>query len=124
MTDEVKKAKKEEELVKVRIIARGEKMALVELTEEGAPKRISIPIKELKDDMVAPSALARGVLYGIPFETLDFPKITAKDIARVMHNYNLWTPDDFRRRPKEVQSAFSELYGETLRTIYTYIKDK
>lgn len=122
MSDEEKKA--EEKLVAVKIVARGEKMAIVEVQEKGVPKRISIPLKEIKDYKVAPSVLAKGVLYGIPYETLDYPKLSAETIGAIMRNYNLWTPADIRTHPKEVQAAFSEICSGYLTTIFNYIKDK
>lgn len=115
---------KKEEFIYVRTIKAGEKMCLVEYFENGQPKRTTIPIKNIKDGKTIHNTLKKGTPYGIPFEELNFPQLTAQDIGNIFRNHGLWTPDDFRLKPQEVNSALMSLAGKFHKSILTYIKNK
>ena len=124
--DEEKKTEPKElpKLEPVKIILRGEKMSLVEYVDGNTLHRVSIPNKDIKEDFVETHVLHKGIPYGIPYDTLDFPQVSAQDIGNVFKNHGIWTPNDFRTKPKEITSALMTIAGKFYSVLLTYIKDK
>jgi hypothetical protein len=108
----------------IKIITKGDKMSLVEYMDGSTLHRVSIQNKDIKDGFVATNVLHKGIPYGIPYETLDFPHLSAQDIGDVFKNHGIWIASDFRNKPKEVTSALMTIAGKFYSVLLAYIKNK
>lgn len=115
------KTESKEMMYKVKVIATGEKMSLVEYHEAEEPIRVSIPTKEIKDGEVKGSILYKGQAYGLAFEEIPFHVPTLKEIAIALHNHDVWTEEDVYTKPLQVRAAFTHVEGPLLVALMDYL---
>lgn len=120
----ISKEEPKEQFIPVKIITRGEKMSLVETFTDGVPSRFTIPTKDIKENQITLSVSKKGIPFGIPYETLDFPKLSAQDISNIFKHHGFWTPEDFRTKPMEVQSVLIAIAGKYYSVLLDYIRNK
>jgi hypothetical protein len=107
--------------VNVRVVATKGESALVEwqegddLTLPGQAlsglKRAYIPADKVTDGQACSDVLAAGIPYGVAFEDVLVPSVTATRIAQELRRRGLWTKEDVLTRPGEVLSALQAAYG-------------
>lgn len=112
------------DLVKVKVIRQNNEMSLVEFVDNGILKRVSLSSKKINDEQVSKSLLDKSIPYGIPFEELKFPQLSALDIGNEFRKQGLWTPDSIRNSPPEVHAALMSIAGKYYSVLLEYIKNK
>ena len=89
---------------------------LVEWVEDGKPKRGIIPLDEYNfvKRTVAKDTLAAAIPYGVPWEDLEVPEITAEDFANSLRRAGIWSVDDLRTNPNRAVAALQAAYRISL----------
>lgn len=123
MDEDTKAPEKAPKEIRIRVVVTGQNNSIVEPIDLPL-ERISVRNKDIKDWLISESVFERGIRYGIPFETLDFPQPTAQEIGQIFRSHGIWTPEDIRTKPAEVTSALQALAGKYYRVLLEYIKNK
>lgn len=108
---EVKEEKlKRRKLVKVRVIQRKGKSALVEWVVGDDKQRAFVPATEIDKGKCDAEVIKAGMPYGVPWEQLvDLSGITAEAVGKAMRKRNLWTATDIEQNMSGVSKAIAAL---------------
>lgn len=115
---------KNEPVIRVKIIQQEGEWALVE--EISTLKRMSVPVEKIEvllHGMAVPqSVFDEGMSYGVAWETIKLPKVTAESIAFEMRRHGLQTATDVRKQPGQVIAALRAAYGPVIAEIFDFSK--
>lgn len=107
-------------LIPVTVIAKTGKGAVVQWLEKNDLKRVTIPRNKLEGDKVDAEILKAGVPYGLPWEELLLPEVTAKDLAKELRRHNVWTATDAQLNAVQVRAAVQSVYKQTVLAIVEF----
>lgn len=108
---EKKKAKKVK-LVAVSVIVATGETALVEWADKaGLLRRAYVPASEVQGDQVSSDTLDAGIRYGVDFEEILKPQVTAIRVAQELRRRGIWTAADVFEQPNVVIAALQAAYG-------------
>jgi hypothetical protein len=116
--------KKEPVLVPVRIIINDGVSALVEYSGKNAPIRATVSAKNIIGNKVRDTVLDKAVKHGIDWTELNYPKISPEEIHRQLRNHGIWTAQDARLKPGQVNAAMIQATASLVSTIFEFIKNK
>jgi len=109
-------------MTKAKVVRRKGKASLVE-TEDG--EMLIVPAEPIDTatagDMVdmSPEMLDQAIPYGVPFASmLNTITIHPHEIEEALHNYGIWTMEDFDGRSDSVHQALQSVIGITYHKIY------
>lgn len=114
MSDEPKK-KGELVMVPVRVIMVKKNSALIEWADNGVTKRGFIPANKVADELPH-SLLQAAKPYGLQWEEILSPHISAKDLAKELYNAGVFTHEDTLHKDK-VLGALQKALGIDLAAI-------
>jgi len=106
MTDEKK------EMMEVKIIASQDKTALV----EAGTRRVFVPLKEVKDDMIAVDKFGAGLPAS--FEP-SFIMPSGDDVIQALRRRNLWTARDITSNADLARAAVLEVFGDVFTQLFS-----
>ena len=118
-----KKAKKAK-LVDVQVIRTEKETALVEWADrEGMLQRAYVPTTEVTSDQVSSDTLDAGISYGVAFEDIWKPSVTATQVAQELRRRGIWTREDVFEQPNAVIVALQAAYGLDLGRLQSACKE-
>jgi len=127
MTDvNVEKPKEKAQRTKkqtVKIIKHIGESAVVEWTEKGYLKRVTIPASKIEADQVAVSVLSAGRDYGVPWEDVEYQKLVSKDVANNLREEDFWTYDDVAKNPRRVMGIIQKHYRVDVGTLTMFASE-
>ncbi len=97
--------------MKVKLIGRKNAAALVEYTDNGQTKRVTVPFSVIKGDEVDRRQLSYGIPYGAPWAELIKLSATPQLIEEELHKRGIWTAQDALDKPQDVIVAVHAAYG-------------
>lgn len=114
MTEETEQPEQPEiELIPVKIIGSKGRSVLVQV--EG-PRRYYIPRSAVKDGQVEADVIAKGITYGIEWETyLDLSEITIAALASKLRRNGIWTQEDLEQKDRRGAQLAWNLIGRAVR---------
>ena len=104
----------------VRIVKHIGESAVVEWTEKGYLKRVTIPVSKIEADKVAVSILSAGREYGVPWENVEFQKLVPKNVANTLREEGFWTYDDVPKNPSRVMGIVQKHYQVDVGTLIMF----
>ena len=87
---------------------------LVEWRSVDGLHRAVIPHGEIVSGRVRGEVLLAGIPYGVAWEDLDIPPVTAAEIAAALRQVGIWTLGDLRAKPSGAVTALQRVYAVTL----------
>jgi hypothetical protein len=109
-----------EERVPVSLVGRYGPSVLVEWVIDGRSKRAVIPAQAIAHDGTADRAeLDLGVPYGLPWESLVTPTVTADTVAECLRRAGIWTAADLNAKPQAALGALQAAYMVDLGALLT-----
>ena len=127
MTDvNVEKPKEKAQRTKkqtVKVIKHIGESAVVEWTEKGYLKRVTIPASKIEADQVAVSVLSAGRDYGVPWEDVEYQKLVSKDVANNLREEDFWTYDDVAKNPRRVMGIIQKHYRVDVGTLTMFASE-
>jgi len=121
MTDETIE-QEQSELIPVRIIDKRGDSVLIQV--EG-PQRYYIPRSAVKAGKVEADVIAKGIEYGIAWETyLDLSEITIDVLASKLRRNGIWTEDDVRTKDRRIAQMAYNVIGKAVRQAAKRAEDR
>ena len=119
--DKEKKAPvRRKKLIPVQVISQTGKSVVVQWLEKDDLKRVTIPKGKLEGGKVDAEILKAGVPYGIPWEELELPEVTADDFAKELRRHNVWTATDAQGNPVQLRAAVQSVFKQTVLAIVEF----
>lgn len=119
--DKEKKAPvRRKKLIPVQVISQTGKSVVVQWLEKDDLKRVTIPKGKLEGGKVDAEILKAGVSYGIPWEELELPEVTADDFAKELRRHNVWTATDAQGNPVQLRAAVQSVFKQTVLAIVEF----
>ena len=119
--DKEKKAPvRRKKLIPVQVISQTGKSVVVQWLEKDDLKRVTIPKGKLEGGKVDAEILKAGVSYGIPWEELELPEVTADDFAKELRRHNVWTATDAQLNPVQLRAAVQSVFKQTVLAIVEF----
>jgi len=115
---------KEEKIIKkvtVETISTKDKTTLVKYMDGDTLCKVYIPTVKIVAGKVDEDVLGKGVQYGLPWDKVEFPKITGSALADELHKHNIWTAEEYRSNPNGVRAAINQLYGKPLAILNDFV---
>ena len=115
----------------VKLIMKKNDVALVEHRQNGKVIRVAVPLRALSIAAkgggiheIDADVLDEGIPYGVPFEALiqEFT-LTPEQIADELHKVDIWTPEEFFNKPKDVQSSLLAVLRPLMQSLTMIVKE-
>ena len=116
-TEEMKKPAPKGRRVTVAVMYTRGQSAVVRWTERGKLKAVIVPAEQITDGTIAKTALDAGIVYGVPWENVEFAEVSSADLAEALRGHDIWTHDDLCKKPSEATSAIRSLFGVDFATL-------
>lgn len=113
----------------VKVIEQRKQATLVEWRDGKGLQRATIPAALITTNTLgeseAPYAeLEQGIPYGEPWELLELGEVGAQKIANSLREHNVWTAKDARANVNRVRAALQHAYGDDLKQLLDYTRNK
>jgi hypothetical protein len=113
MTEETEQP--EIELIPVKIIGSKGRSVLIQVQVEG-PQRYYVPKSAVVDNKVPADVIAKGIEYGIAWETyLDLSEITIDALASKLRRNGIWTQEDLEQQDRRLAQMAYNVIGRAVR---------
>lgn len=113
----------------VKIIEQRKQATLVEWRDGKGLQRATIPavlitINALGEPEASYAELELGIPYGEPWELLQLGEVGAQAIANALREHGVWTAKDARANVNRVRAALQHAYGDDLKQVLDYTRNK
>ncbi len=116
--------KKKAKRIKVNIISVSDKTSLVAYVDGDILRKVYIPSSKISTGKVEELFLTKGVPYGLPWEEIELPEITADGLAEALRNRNIWTAEQSRANPNGLRAAIISTYSPLFVAIADFIREQ
>lgn len=107
--------------LEVNIIHQEREWVLVE--DKHSLRRASVPFEALHGETIAEQDFEAGIAYGVAWEDLNFPFISAHALAYELRRHGLQTAADVRNHPRQVERALASAYAPVKQLLFAFIKN-
>ena len=103
--------------MKVKVIKKRGKAALVEFNHDGKLCRVTVPTEEVHGRQVSQENLAKGIVYGEPWQELSLAWPTAEEIAKSLHANGIWTKKDLLSNMPTVRGIVTRITANIVKSL-------
>ena len=116
--------KKKAKRIEVNVVSVSDKTSLVAYVDGDVLRKVYIPSSKISTGKVEEQFLTKGVPYGLPWEEIELPEITADGLAEALRNRNIWTAEEARSDPNGLRAAIISTYSPLFVVIADFIREQ
>ena len=116
--------KKKAKRIEVNVVSVSDKTSLVAYVDRDVLRKVYIPTSKISTGKVEEQFLTKGVPYGLPWEEIELPEITADGLAEALRNRNIWTAEQSRDNPNGLRAAIISTYSPLFVVIADFIREQ